>query len=134
MPAKTPAKTPQTEQEISVDYRIEVPAPLVFRYWAENTLLHPDQILKRTGTRLVRFTWNGKEAEGSVAEIQFEPQGARACLVKVKHTGISDDMAARVMAQRWADELEALEAHALERQEIPTLELQVLSGPVSKPN
>ncbi len=118
---------------IYLERPLAVPARLAFRSWAENTLLHPDQVRKRVGQRLVEFTWLANDAPNSIVELQFVPNGANACVLKVRHSKIADEVACKVLEQRWEEEIEALSAHALQRQEVPTLEIQVLPGPNRSP-
>lgn len=125
--------TTESQHTISIEREVDAPARDTFRCWVENTFLHPDHILKRTADRMVRFTYMGKDAPDSVAEIEFETKGANGCLVRVKHSQIGDATVARVLEQKWADELDALAVHAADKQGIPTLEIRVWPGPNPKP-
>jgi hypothetical protein len=119
----------EKRHDITIERMVEVPAKLAFRSWAENTLLHPDQIRRKVGHRLVVFTWQGSEAKDSVVELEFVPKGANACQIQVRHLEIPDQAVAQKLKEKWEEEVEALAAHALAKQDVPTLEIQVLPDP-----
>ena len=105
--AKGNSGNDEAKHAISVERAIDAPARVAYRCWVEKTVLHPDQILKRTTNRLVKFTWTGKDAPESVASIEFESRGSESCVVRVTHSEIVDEVVARVLEQKWADELDA---------------------------